>query len=622
MPGVVNVGKNAMDVRKSVAMLPYSRVIITVDEDTEYEAGNTSGETLEFECPWGTQQMANDILANIRGYQYQPYTVDTAIVEPSAEIGDAVQANGVYGGMYQQDSTFGSTFYSDFSAPSDEQLDHEFTYVSPTERRITRQKLWSKAEFSITNGAIAAEVSQREADSREFRGNFEVQAREIAARVTQTGGNNSSFGWSLVSNAFTLYSGNKAVFTCNSGGVNVDGNITARSGYIGNGTTGFTIGNTNIRNGMTSLADTTNDGIYLGTDGIALGKGKFKVTKAGALTSTSATITGKVTATSGYIGNGTSGFEIGNTFIRNGVTSMSDASHDGIYLGTNGIRLGKGVFTVSNAGKLTCTNADISGKITATSGSFSGELKSATGTFTGTLSAATGSFSGQINAKSGYIGNGASGFTISNSAIYNGMTSRDDTSHNGVYVGTDGFACGAGRFKVTNAGKLTASDVDITGKISATSGYFDGTIYANRLSFRDRSGNTVTISAANLTDGTISSGKLGNGSVTEGKLGAGSVTGGKIGDGAVTEGKLGDGSVSNGKIQGSTISKNKCNKAANDSWEAGEAAKDKIDDLVEGRINGRFYADLLFVKDGSSFRQAYWVSKTISGTTINYVGRS
>lgn len=67
-----------------------------------------------------------------------------------------------------------------------------------------------------------------------------------------------------------------------------DGRITATGGTIG----GFTIGSTSLNNGMTSLSDTSHNGVYVGTDGIALGKGAFKVTKAGALSASSVSITG------------------------------------------------------------------------------------------------------------------------------------------------------------------------------------------------------------------------------------------------------------------------------------------------------------------------------------------
>ena len=58
------------------------------------------------------------------------------------------------------------------------------------------------------------------------------------------------------------------------------------------------------------------------------------LTDAGALS-----LTGAVTATSGFIGNGASGFTIGNTAITNGKTSLTSVS-TGVYLGTDGIGVG------------------------------------------------------------------------------------------------------------------------------------------------------------------------------------------------------------------------------------------------------------------------------------------
>ena len=169
MAEVINVGKNAMDVRKADNMRPYTKVIINVektgsDEIISYEAGTETGNTLEFDCPWGTQAMANNILAKFQGYQYQPYNVTNAIVSPAVEMGDAVQTNGVYGGIYQQDALFGHTYYSDFSAPQDEQLDHEFTFESPIERRLARQEAFSKSTFQIHHDNIEARVTQRGGD--------------------------------------------------------------------------------------------------------------------------------------------------------------------------------------------------------------------------------------------------------------------------------------------------------------------------------------------------------------------------------------------------------------------------------------------------------------------------
>ena len=108
---------------------------------------------------------------------------------------------------------------------------------------------------------------------------------------------------------------------------------------------GFTIGTSDIHNGMTSFAD-THDGVYLGTDGIGLGGGKFRVSAAGALYSVS-----------GLIGS----FNIGQTALYNGMTSLDDTTHNGVYIGTNGIALGKGAFKVTAAGALTATSGSIGG---------------------------------------------------------------------------------------------------------------------------------------------------------------------------------------------------------------------------------------------------------------------
>ena len=56
---------------------------------------------------------------------------------------------------------------------------------------------------------------------------------------------------------------------------------------------------------------------------------------------------------------------------------------------------------------------------------------------------------------------------VTTSWITSGMTSRDDTSHTGVYVGTDGISVGGGAFKVTSGGVLTLSGYATTGNGSA-----------------------------------------------------------------------------------------------------------------------------------------------------------
>lgn len=85
---------------------------------------------------------------------------------------------------------------------------------------------------------------------------------------------------------------------------------------------------------------------------------------------------------------------------------------------------------------------------------------------------------GYLHSTSGDIG----GFSITSSYIANGKTKYND-ANNGVYIGTNGIGLGANKFHVTSAGKLTATDATITGKITSTEGEIGGwTIGQNMIS--------------------------------------------------------------------------------------------------------------------------------------------
>ena len=91
-----------------------------------------------------------------------------------------------------------------------------------------------------------------------------------------------------------------------------------------------------------------------------------------------------------------------------------------------------------------------------------------------------GYFEGTIAARRGYIGNNTKYWTIgtsgTNSTIFSGPTTVSATGTAGTYLGTDGFlntASSSVYAQITN-GILTAKGVDITGKITASSGSIAG----------------------------------------------------------------------------------------------------------------------------------------------------
>lgn len=261
-----SIGKSATDVEDSDQLAGYSKVVIEVTDEISYEAGTNTGRTMTLSCPWGTQRMANDILNSIRGYQYQPYTAQGAVIDPSVEVGDAIQVNGVHGGVYDTSISFGSEPRFDVSAPHDEEVDESVPYKSSTDRKIIRQKL-------------------------EMNAQFEIQAGLISAKVSKTGGESSSFGWELDEKSWTLKSNGSIVLTADKNGLEVKGIVRATGGEIG----GFTIERDHLSYNGQTWGGTNSYGAYLGSSGLQLGK-NFKVDMQGNLEASSGKFTGSVYA--------------------------------------------------------------------------------------------------------------------------------------------------------------------------------------------------------------------------------------------------------------------------------------------------------------------------------------
>lgn len=177
-----------------------------------------------------------------------------------------------------------------------------------------------------------------------------------------------------------------------------EGSITANKGYIG-GIGGFTIEAGKLYSGMDTFPEqptliSKDKNVYIGTDGIALGGGNFRVDSNGKLYANSGTFSGTIYADGGTIG----GWSISANSLSNRDGSIS-LNPDGLKLGNqlNIDNQGNATF----GGKLSAATGSFSGELVAATGSFSGELKAATGTFSGDLKAATGSFKGELSGATG-----------------------------------------------------------------------------------------------------------------------------------------------------------------------------------------------------------------------------
>ena len=295
--GTFNVARSAKDYMTADSLGTYSGVNLWIAEDSadqltmeeidsvvpggtfEDKEGNIigyksdpwskTGRVIDVVNPFASPQMASDILAGMIyssgvAMEYKPFSAD-ALIPPHFEIGDAVIVNGNHHGIYGFLTQASRLALSSIKAPADEEIDHEYPFKSDVKSRQITRKF----------GAVQAQ--------------FAVQAGMIAAKVSREGGNESrTFAWSLTENGFFINNGEvradgSDLFTFDSTGLHIRGDIEAQTGHIG-GDNGFTIQSGKLYSGKSSYGGTGN-GVYIGTDGISLGSG-FSVSTSGSLTAT------------------------------------------------------------------------------------------------------------------------------------------------------------------------------------------------------------------------------------------------------------------------------------------------------------------------------------------------
>lgn len=303
------LGKRVQSFESAPQFNTYSCVEIIVSEDLSYTAGTDTGRTLTIENPWGTQAMADNILAKIKKFRYKPYTADGALMDPSAELGDGITVNGLYSGIYAVETQYGNLHRAKVSAPAEEELDSEYPYTPRSERRVQRKLtglITKAAELTVNVENITATVTEitKEGGTLDtIQSTLTQQAGEISAKVSkeQKGETETkqSFGWTLDESSWTIRANETKVLVANKDGLEIEGKITAKTGKIG----GFDILENELRyNDLTWGGN--HYGGYIGQYGIQLGS-NFKVDMNGQITATNGTFTGNVYAGSIQYGTGT-----------------------------------------------------------------------------------------------------------------------------------------------------------------------------------------------------------------------------------------------------------------------------------------------------------------------------
>ena len=189
MNGKQFIGEKALSMTKYKKSAPITGVILWVDDNNCYQAGDDSGTVIENDCPYGTQAMADALLAQLSGYEYQGIEADGAVVTPVAELGDGITIDGIYTQMAYQNIRFSTGEVMDVSAPGKDETVHEYQAEGETTKWFSHQIAQTRSEITKTSEEILLQVSN---DLEGLSSSIDVKLDSITSQITGLDGQVSS----------------------------------------------------------------------------------------------------------------------------------------------------------------------------------------------------------------------------------------------------------------------------------------------------------------------------------------------------------------------------------------------------------------------------------------------
>ena len=264
MSDKVFLGTRMAQLDTSPALAPVSKVILAVDSENAYIAGDDTGRAVEVACPYGTQEMANNILSALSSYTYTPAMAQDAILDPAAEIGDGLTMGGVYTVLAQSTLTFDGLMTSDAGAPGQAEQESEYKYQSPVIADINWQLAETRSLISKTSEEILLKV---ENELEGLSSSFSVQLQQIQSQVTGLNGQVRSITQKVDNITLSVSNGStSSSISLSVGGVTVSSQTIQMNGLVtftglANGTT--TIDGACIKTGTIEASRIDTDSLYV-----------------------------------------------------------------------------------------------------------------------------------------------------------------------------------------------------------------------------------------------------------------------------------------------------------------------------------------------------------------------
>lgn len=141
----VGMAANNLDISTPLAAI--TGIEIQAPDGTTAFAGARTGYVVKATCAFADTSIAQLCLSKIAGYQYIPFEVSRARIDPIAEIGDSVFIAEEMFPIITADWNIAPKITADLSAPFEEEVDHEYQTMSESAKAL-------KSAINYTNGQI------------------------------------------------------------------------------------------------------------------------------------------------------------------------------------------------------------------------------------------------------------------------------------------------------------------------------------------------------------------------------------------------------------------------------------------------------------------------------------
>lgn len=189
MSDKIDLGSRISDLDIGEPSLPVSKVILNVDSDTYYQSGDATGATIEADCPWATQAMADNVLAKTKGFVYKPYSGFDALLDPAAELGDTITVGGHCGVLAQLGRKLDKQALATVGAPGNDEIEDEYPYKTKQKKETDRVLAKSYSRISKTAAEIRLEVANGLEGAEAEISDIEIGLEAITSRVRDAEGN-------------------------------------------------------------------------------------------------------------------------------------------------------------------------------------------------------------------------------------------------------------------------------------------------------------------------------------------------------------------------------------------------------------------------------------------------